>query len=170
MWCGLQSADFKWRRLSFIGWVGLIQSVEGLKSKTGDFLEKKKFCLKTAVSTPVWASSLVESAWQVLDLPAQPPQLCEPLSWNKSIIYLFIYLSSTCIPLIDSIFLENCDWCHWPKLHGSQLRNATPFDSVKSREMQLAWSLTGSDIQNSSAWCFPRMLLFSTAPRCLHSN
>ena len=52
----LQSVDFKLRKLPWIIWVGLILSVEDLKSKNWGFL-KKEFCPKIITWKP-WVSSL----------------------------------------------------------------------------------------------------------------
>lgn len=50
---------FKQSRLLSIMWLGLIQSIEDLRSKSSGFLEKKKFCLKTTASNPAQFFSLL---------------------------------------------------------------------------------------------------------------
>ena len=67
-----------------------IQSLEGLKSKMWDVLEKKEFCLKAAALTPSWVSILL--ACLLYRFPTCQFQLsCEPIPLNLSLtLYLYI--------------------------------------------------------------------------------
>ena len=65
----LPSVDFKLRKLPWIIWVGLIPSVEDLKSKNWGFL-KKEFCLKSITWNPCLS-------FQPVSLPYRF-QICQP--------------------------------------------------------------------------------------------
>ena len=95
-------------------WVGLIQSVEGLKSKEWSFPKKRQICLKIAVSTPAWVSCLhishsklqhqffsgflaCQPLLQISDLPAPG------ILWANSLKFL----NSFYIYPIGSVSLEN---------------------------------------------------------------
>ena len=74
--------------------MGLIQSVDGPKSKNRGFLKKREFCLKTAASNPTWVSSL----------PACPTDFRFVSLYNhvsqffkiSIFIYVYIHIHNTC--------------------------------------------------------------------------
>lgn len=123
----LQSIDLKEISLDNVG--GLLHSVEGLKSKYWDLLEKKKFCLKTTALTPSQVSSL-------LPLNLLAPQSCELIPQRH---YMYI---------LAHLFLRMSLWrryFHCPYFKDEYSKQSQDLNRDKlSVELALTWLWVGA--------------------------
>ena len=90
----LKAIDFKKSRLPCIMWVGLIQSVEGLKRKRLRSLRKREFCLQNAFRLEQQHQFFPGSpaCWSTLRFWTCQPHNCVDLSVSLSLTHTLLVL------------------------------------------------------------------------------
>ena len=105
MWLTFKLVDFESSRLPSIMWVGLIQSVEGLKGKDRNSPRKRGFCLQSAFVLKTEASALpwVSSCFADFRLATPHNCVCQFLKRNQS---LSLSLATPSLPTSRTLSLS----------------------------------------------------------------